>query len=1335
MSHSNVSGPHPQSHEPPPHLMVAPQQMQRFVHPHPHHLPNPSPPIQHIQHILQRPPHPPAGNHMNDSSNTSPIPTRPSSTPSPASLVQQPSASLVSEHVESLSNHIHSQPPPPHMNTIPTVSALSTGPEVDFADLNQKPPPLSSLNNPNHVSNTIMKNKHKAVPLPTTSPLPSEESCNTISTSTPPVNTISTTNAPIVDSSPSFPPDSSSEPPTFPPPNQSRFFNNAVESATYNEIQQPIIPPNRDENGDSYAHQRNQVRLQAPPPIRHTQPPPSSEPVTNQRQQTVQEVSSEPFSRSNETSPVESQAPLDPEPEPSPVPVPVPAPASHSSPEPVTPEPNPEPVKESTPVPAPIAQQTAPPPPRLKHVYQQDQWSPINQDGVKKYSRDFLLELQDESMSKPKPANLPDLEIVLKDTHKQAYGAKNSNHSSVLNNNRHDTMFTPHYCKPGNVRQNSRQHQQQQQQLQQQQQPILKTRSIQGGKLPKPVPPKPANIVLSISLKDDIKLRESENAWRPNNIVDEDEKFYKQVRGVLNKLTPENFESLKTKFKEFPINTTARLERVIDIVFQKAIAEPSFSEFYAKMCWEMREMKREVVDDTKPKNKDGKYPSVNFNNLLLNKCQQEFEKNECEERKNDINIKQIEAEPDPEKRKELRLIAEEEERLIRKRSVGNCRFIGELYKLNMLTTKIMHHCISDLLKKTEEEPLERACKLLSTIGKDLESHEKDASVVKNYFLRMEDLASKRNNNNISSRVRFMLLDVIDLRKNKWVPRRNENRPKTIQQIQYEADTEKMGISLNKKPMSIMQDKALDNKSSLDNRKTMGQKDWSTPNNSFKGNYSFDKSKLLPIRDSPNDVELGPSNKDSWNKGSNINNKHPHSSQQWQNKGPSDANSFHSSIDIRPTNNKLSSSYRPSYNHKPVSMVTPTITTILQNNNNMLGNHSKTVIEPTSLRSQLRQAPNDTERDKVDKLMCDQRKRCKTCFDEYFCNNDFNELIGEKEKQEITNVDFIFFAFEIGTQRSDPEYHRGMSKLIILLEKRGVVSKQVVCEAMREFFLNTIENDLYTDTPYLSKYIAEMIAPLIEYEVVLFENLKSATTCLNTEHSDCRFPLVKELLVIIGYDKAPTWLQKKWNAGRLKLSDYTANSEKMVKVYPFFFLTNMEQADLNTVIKVNRNDDLKSRIKDIIISHERIPCASVSLCEDLVNWTRGNFGSISDLGSSYYRALTSAICEISIIKNSGKLNVDEFSKYIYVYKLLELSEAQEVEVLESVFLLVQHLEFPQDVVVSFPGLLLDCFRCLFQESSISIAAFRRWSKSDEKDGKGVALKQLHSFFQSLTDYEP
>lgn len=55
-----------------------------------------------------------------------------------------------------------------------------------------------------------------------------------------------------------------------------------------------------------------------------------------------------------------------------------------------------------------------------------------------------------------------------------------------------------------------------------------------------------------------------------------------------------------------------------------------------------------------------------------------------------------------------------------------CRFIGELFKLKMLTEGIMHDCIRRLLRSRDEESLECLCRLLTTIGCDLD---KDKSKV------------------------------------------------------------------------------------------------------------------------------------------------------------------------------------------------------------------------------------------------------------------------------------------------------------------------------------------------------------------------------------------------------------------------------------------------------------------------------------------------------------------------------------------------------------------------------------------------------------------------------
>ena len=48
-----------------------------------------------------------------------------------------------------------------------------------------------------------------------------------------------------------------------------------------------------------------------------------------------------------------------------------------------------------------------------------------------------------------------------------------------------------------------------------------------------------------------------------------------------------------------------------------------------------------------------------------------------------------------------------------------------------------------------------------------------------YFGEVEKIIQKKG---ISSRVKFMLQDLVDLRKSRWIPRRETAGPKTIDQV-------------------------------------------------------------------------------------------------------------------------------------------------------------------------------------------------------------------------------------------------------------------------------------------------------------------------------------------------------------------------------------------------------------------------------------------------------------------------------------------------------------------------------------------------------------------------
>ena len=94
------------------------------------------------------------------------------------------------------------------------------------------------------------------------------------------------------------------------------------------------------------------------------------------------------------------------------------------------------------------------------------------------------------------------------------------------------------------------------------------------------------------------------------------------------------------------------------------------------------------------------------------------------------NLNKAESE---EEKKRITAEFEAQEMKLRRRSLGNIRFIGELYKIKMITGKIMHECIRKLLLQTDEESLECLCRLVTTVGQVRESDPVPANISKTKF--------------------------------------------------------------------------------------------------------------------------------------------------------------------------------------------------------------------------------------------------------------------------------------------------------------------------------------------------------------------------------------------------------------------------------------------------------------------------------------------------------------------------------------------------------------------------------------------------------------------------
>ncbi|KHN78813.1 Eukaryotic translation initiation factor 4 gamma 3, partial [Toxocara canis] len=278
------------------------------------------------------------------------------------------------------------------------------------------------------------------------------------------------------------------------------------------------------------------------------------------------------------------------------------------------------------------------------------------------------------------------------------------------------------------------------------------------------------------------------------------QQLYKDIRGLLNKITPSTFEALSTDFLAFKVyQNKEQMSEVIDIIFDKAVEEPKFCPLYSDLC------KKQVVEESQESGKS------EFRSGILTRCQQTFET----KRQDEINKKraEAEAEPDEKKQKELKLEVMEMEAKERRRMFGNIGFIGQLFRHELIVPRILNWCIIHLLKNHseaqaqgggDEESIECAVRMLETVGKIADRQGLTVSRqgaeggqpefnLNLFFTHLGDIAP-----NVSNRVRFLIMNLIELKNNNWNPRKSaDTGPKTIEEVHIEARKEEIQNKLQR----------------------------------------------------------------------------------------------------------------------------------------------------------------------------------------------------------------------------------------------------------------------------------------------------------------------------------------------------------------------------------------------------------------------------------------------------------------------------------------------------------------------------------------------------------
>lgn len=262
-------------------------------------------------------------------------------------------------------------------------------------------------------------------------------------------------------------------------------------------------------------------------------------------------------------------------------------------------------------------------------------------------------------------------------------------------------------------------------------------------------------------------LQSSGTGWKPRSLVQPasaqaapahmpPDMVQRKVKAALNKMTPENFERIAGQILEIVSQSKAEndgrtLRQVIQLTFEKATDEAHWASIYAKFCKRMLETMSPEIQDESIRDKTGAVVTGGslFRKYLLNRCQEEFERGWK------VNLP-----PKPEGETEEAAMMSDEyyaAAAAKRRGLGLVKFIGELYKLGMLTERIMHECVKKLVDyegMPDEAEVESLTSLLRTIGASLDVSERGHALMDVYFSRIQMMMETEG---LPSRIRFMLM--------------------------------------------------------------------------------------------------------------------------------------------------------------------------------------------------------------------------------------------------------------------------------------------------------------------------------------------------------------------------------------------------------------------------------------------------------------------------------------------------------------------------------------------------------------------------------------------------
>ncbi|XP_063173594.1 eukaryotic translation initiation factor 4 gamma 3 isoform X4 [Candoia aspera] len=1007
--------------------------------------------------------------------------------------------------------------------------------------------------------------------------------------------------------------------------------------------------------------------------------------------------------------------------------------------------------------------------------YKPEQWKPVDTEGKRQYDRDFLLDFQFMPACIQKPEGLPPISDVVLEKINQPKLPLRTLDSRIL---ARGPDFTPAFadfgrqvpggrgttaCKvqpppglPSGARCGTPAC------------PLLvsshpQLRSLQIGLLnvgprrSQPGQRREPRKIITVCVKEDVHLKKAENAWKPSlkrETQAEDpesiktQELLRKVRSILNKLTPQMFSQLMKQVTDLTVDTEERLKGVIDLVFEKAIDEPSFSVAYANMCRGLVMLKVPMAD------KPGS--TVNFRKLLLNRCQKEFEKDKADDDVFEKKQKELEAAAMPEERTRLHDELEEAKDKARRRSIGNIKFIGELFKLKMLTEAIMHDCVVKLLKNHDEESLECLCRLLTTIGKDLD-FEKAKPRMDQYFNQMEKIVKERKT---SSRIRFMLQDVIDLRQCNWVSRRADQGPKTIEQIHKEAKIEEQ--EEQRKVQQLM---------TKEKRRPGVQRveegGWNTVQGA-KNSRVLDPTKFLKITKPTIDekIQLVPKAQlGSWGKGSSGGAKASEidclrpsttSLNRFSALQTSASSVSGATLELDPrraltsrgsTGREKNDKLPPSAVSRPNAFLRlgssskeqlldnqaqeeqrrEMLETVKQLTGGLESDRNSSEVDKSKAREAVKSEvliPHPQEKPALSEEEIE--RKCKSIIDEFLHINDYKEAVQCVEELNVPGILPVFVQVGVESTLERSQITRDhMGQLLYQLVQSEKLSKQDFFKG----FADTLEtaDDMAIDIPHIWLYLAELVTPMLKEGGIPMRELviEFSKPLLPVRRAGV---LLSKILHLLCKQMSHKKVAALWREAGLSWKDFLPEEDD---VHAFLMEQKLDFTETDSSSSSEALSKKELSAEELNRQLEKLIVEEEAGDEQIFDWANLDEGQMSS--PTFLRALMTAVCKAALTVDSSSLRVDTAvikRRVPILLKYLDADTEKELQALYALQASIVKLDQP-------PNLLRMFFDCLYDEEVISEDAFYKWESSKdpaEQNGKGVALKSVTAFFTWLREAE-